>query len=95
MQADLGKAARDAHAQVPHWLSEIDKALGELEAAISGISDKLQSVVLQEPPAANIKTGTEIVAENLVSLAHTLREYKWRIDAMNASLRGLRSRIEL
>ena len=92
MQADSGKVARDF--QVPHWLKELDKSLGELDSAIGTIFDKVQSVSVQEPPA-NITGETLTPGDSLVSVARQLRDFKLHIDNIVAAVRAMYGRIEL
>lgn len=87
------KAAETTETQVAHEMVCLDKAVVEINAVLDGLFDRLEQVLVAEPPPGPDKKVEQL--DNLVPLAVRIKSVTRSIRASVGRMENLQERLEI
>ena len=94
-QEQLSGSGGNRQSQVSEQISDLERNASELEEATSSLLNRLDSVLRYDQPKEKPESKPSTVAENIVSLAASIREINYRIVRQTKAIRDILDRLEI
>ena len=88
-----GPAEVERLREVNEQMNELDSAIASLDATLDGLEPRLEKVLSMKTESG--EKDVAVPETGLCTLAHEIRQFRYRIENISANVRDIFSRLEL